>query len=162
MLLCKIILALYLLFCHPVHITIVNIEPIAQKSIFSVSFKIFTDDLEAAINKFFGNTIKISNKNNVNNSHELIKKYITHHFKIIINGKEISENKIELNKLETIENTTWIYMDFKITSKIKTLEIFNDLLNNLYPDMTNLLILNWGNKEDGYTFNKNNTIIKIQ
>ena len=148
-------------FSHPIHVTVVNIEPNAKNALFEVSFKIFTDDLELAIFQHSNKNIGLTQNKPIQNIEHYLKNYINDNFKIILNGKKISFNKIIFVKYTIIEDATWIYLNFKISSKIYALEIYNNLLNDLYPDMTNLLIINWGNSEKVYTFAKNKTLIKI-
>ncbi|MCX7862611.1 MAG: hypothetical protein N2449_06415 [Bacteroidales bacterium] len=147
---------------HPVHITVVNIEPKADKAVFEVSCKIFTDDLEHAILLYSQNNIMLTQNRPVSNIHQLLCDYIASKLMIYINNKAIPKEKIRFIKYTVVEDATWIYLEYPITSKINSLEIFNDLLNQLYPDMTNLVIINWGNEEQGLTFTKHNTRIKVQ
>ncbi len=149
-------------FAHPVHITVTNIEPNTQKGVFEVSCKIFSDDLEKAVLFYTGVHINITQNKPVNNINELLHQYITSKFSIIINDKNIPPQKIKLVNYFMVNDATWIYLEFPITNKIKTLSIQNDLLNHLYPDMTNLVIINWGNKQQGFTFTKHQTKVQVQ
>ena len=147
---------------HPVHITVVNIEPNITKAVFEVSFKIFTDDFEAAVFQKSGIHIGLTQNKPHSQCSELMKDYLVHEFNLYINDKAIPHNKIRFIKYSVVEDATWVYMEFQIPWKIKNLSIYNNLLNSLYPDMTNLVIINWGNSEQGFTFTKNNTTQKIQ
>ncbi len=150
------------MYAHPVHITVVNIEPNASKAVFEVSFKIFTDDFEAAILKEQGIKTGLTSGIYINNIQGHIKSYLINNFKIKINQNEIPASKIKFVKFSIVDDATWVYMDYKISSNIKSLELYNNLLNSLYPDMTNLVIIHWGNNEQGFTFTKSNLIQKVQ
>lgn len=149
------------LISHPVHITVTNIEPNVSKACFEVSIKIFTDDLEAAIAQELKSNIGLIANNPLKNISEIFLQYIDKHFAIIINNKKIPLSKIKFIKYTIVENATWLYFEYKISNKIQQLSIYNDLLNHLYPDMTNLVIINWNNYEQGLTFTKSKTTITI-
>lgn len=151
-----------ILNAHPVHITVVNIEPNASKAVFEVSFKIFTDDLEQAVLLHTGININLTQNKPIQNVNELLHNYVTSKFSIIINDKSIPPQKIKVVNYSIVNDATWIYVEFPIANKIKTLTIQNDLLNHLYPDMTNLVIINWGNKQQGLTFTKHQTKLQVQ
>lgn len=160
-----LILFIFQLMCaysHPVHVTVINIEPNAQKAVFEVSCKIFTDDLEQAVLQHTGVNVRLTQNNPIQNINELLHKYVTSKFSIIINDKNIPPQKIKLVNYSIVNDATWIYLEFPITNKIKTLAIQNDLLNHLHPDMTNLVIINWGNQQQGLTFTKHQTKLAVQ
>jgi hypothetical protein len=146
---------------HPVHITITNIEPDAQKGVFEVSIKVFTDDLEHAILQQSQKNIGFIKNTPSMDSEKLILQYINTQFQILINNKPISSSKVKLTKYSNVENATWLYLEFRIPSKIQQLSIVNNLLNHLYPDMTNLVIIKWNENEQGLTFTKSKTKIDI-
>lgn len=156
---------IYLIFCsltfslpaHPVHITITNIEPNASKACFDVAIKVFTDDLEHGMVQQLNKNIGLVAESPSSDINELFLSYINNHFKILINGKAIASSKIKFIKYSIVEDATWLYFEFKIPSKIDQLSIYNNLLNHLYPDMTNLVIIKWNQQEQGLTFTKNKT-----
>lgn len=142
---------------HPVHITITNIEPNASNACFDVAIKVFTDDLEQGIVQQLNKNIGLIAKNPSDDIHKLFLSYINANFKIIINNKPIDASKIKFVKYTIIDDATWLYFEYKIPSKITNITIYNNLLNHLYPDMTNLVIIKWNQLEQGLTFTKNNT-----
>lgn len=156
---------IYLLFnllyffgsAHPVHITITNIEPNASNACFDVAIKIFTDDLEHGIVQQLNKNIGLIAKNPSDDIHKLFLSYINTNFKIIINNKPIEASKIKFVKYTIVDDATWLYFEYKIPSKITKITIYNNLLNHLYPDMTNLVIIKWNQQEQGLTFTKNIT-----
>ncbi|HNV96563.1 MAG TPA: hypothetical protein PKG63_08820 [Bacteroidales bacterium] len=160
---------IYLIFCtltlhalaHPVHITITNIEPNASKACFEVAIKVFTDDLEHGIVQQLNKNIGLIAKSPSSDINELFLLYINNHFKILINGKAITSSKIKFIKYSIVDDATWLYFEYKISSKINQLSVYNDLLNHLYPDMTNLVIIKWNQQEQGLTFTKNKTELSV-
>lgn len=144
-------------FAHPVHITVTNIEPNVSKACFEVAIKIFTDDLEHGIVQQLNKNVGLLAQSPIKNINELFLSYINLNFKIKINGKAITEPRIKFIKYTIVDDATWLYFEFKIPSKINQISIYNNLLNNLYPDMTNLVIIKWNQQEQGLSFTKNKT-----
>lgn len=140
---------------NPFHITITNIELNPSKACFEVCIKIFTDDLELAISQQLKENIGLINNQPASNIAELFLQYIHNEFKIFVNSKEIQKSKVKFIKYKVIDNATWLYFEFKIPSKIKQISIYNNLLNQIYPDMNNLVIIKWQQNEHGLTFTKN-------
>jgi len=154
-----LILCLLPLFikAHPVHITVTNIEPNTIKACFEVSIKIFTDDLEQAIAQQLNKNIGLLAQQPSPDINKLFLSYINDHFKIKINDQYIHPSKVKFIKYSVVENATWLYFEFKIPNKINHISLYNNLLNHLYPDMTNLVIIKWNQQEQGLTFTKSQT-----
>ncbi len=146
---------------HPVHVTVTNIEYNASKNIFEVSIKIFTDDLEHAVYLKEQKEIGLIKNSPVTEVEAYLLRYVYEQFQLFINNKPIALSNVKLTKYTSVENATWLYMEFNVPSKIKQLSIQNNLLNELFPDMTNLVIIHWNNNEQGLTFTKNKTRIDI-
>jgi len=160
------ILRLYILFLffllslalhsHPVHISVTSIEYNAKKKHFLVAFKIFYDDLEDAIYLSTSNRIsfdkdceKLTNKAAVD--------YLSANFQIIINDKH-KPRRIKFIRRETNNEAMWFYYNIPVTVKdFEKVTVINNIITDLYPDQTNLVILKIGDFEQGCTLNINNT-----
>ena len=100
-------------------------------------------------------------KSNVDlNADEYIKEYYIDNFNIKINNK-FSSKKLKFIKKEITEGALWLYFSYQLSGKIEKLEVENKLLNDYYPDMTNLVILKYNDLESGYSLNKTKTTFKI-
>ncbi|MCF8391420.1 MAG: hypothetical protein K9H12_12050 [Bacteroidales bacterium] len=139
------------LLAHPVHVSICNIE-IEQDSM-SISFKLFKDDLQLGIEHNFGKYLSID---------ELVK---TSDFRLIDDYIQavftISSNKMTKMKLNYINyelNEEAIWLNYKCyVSQLKKIQINNSIFLDLYYDQTNLLIINYHGKQNGYRFTYRNT-----
>lgn len=144
---------------HPIHITIVNFNILYDERKIEINIKIFSDDLELAIYKETGINIGLTNNNKISNANELIFNYITKKIKIQLNKEK--RNYLNYSKklrIEHDEQTTKIDIEFHYKTNLKSLTIYNDLLNEIYDDMKNLVIINWKKEEVGIIFDKDNKI----
>jgi len=148
---------------HPVHISVSNIDFNASQKSFDISIKVFADDFEKAVSNSQIIKSSLGESNQVEYYNEKIKSYINKNFKFILNNKDSYSNKnLILTNHKIEDGAIWLYFTFKVNEKIKSIKIINNLLNDLYPDMTNLVIVKYKDLENGYTLNKNNNVIKIQ
>jgi hypothetical protein len=147
---------------HPVHVTVTNIDFNASKKCFDISIKLFQDDFEAVVQQDLQSSLDLTNANERNGTDEKIMEYLKSNFTITINDKPESATKLKLVRRELQEGAVWLYLTYPLKGKITSLVIFNNLLNSLYRDMTNLTILKYGEKEDGYSLTSSNNKVIIR
>ena len=149
-------------FYHPVHYSVTNIQIDTAGQKIEYSVRIFADDFTYAINHHYDKDIMLDD--GISDMEKgVVTDYINCSFEIIINDSKCSP---EYQKIETLENTLWIYFTVPLTDKeissgkgmhcekeIISMKIINRLLLDLYPDQTNLTILTINGKQMGYTFN---------
>lgn len=145
-------------YYHPVHITITNVDYYENESKFEIKIKIFSDDLENIIQKKTGINIGLTTLTISKKTEPYLIEYISENFNLFVNNK----NKPLINKsskftYEIKDGAILIDVSIKISEKVRTLKIYNNLLNDLYDDMKNMLIINWKNQEKGIIFAKNKT-----
>lgn len=146
---------------HPVHVTVTNIDFNAKQRSFDISIKIFTDDVEGAIQKNHNVSLFLGKTNENKEADKFLEEYIRNNFNISINSDNFAERKMKMVRKEMSEGALWIYFSYSITKKIETLQVQNSLLNDYYPDMTNLVIIKVNETETGYSLNKSTTSFKI-
>ncbi|MCX7955475.1 MAG: hypothetical protein N3A01_09865 [Bacteroidales bacterium] len=144
------------LIAHPVHVTITNVNFDESKLLFEIRIKIFSDDFENAILKKTGINVGLTSLTVNKNTEKYMIMYISENFNLYINDrkKPLITEKTKF-KYEIKEDATWIDISFNVKEKVKKIKIYNNLLNNLYDDMKNMLIINWKNQEKGIIFAKN-------
>jgi hypothetical protein len=145
-------------FIHPVHISLTTIEYAKGREEMAVTYKVNTEDFEYAVirnNKFVSDIGKIKESTEFN---RYIENYINATFSLTIDG---TKSKLKFIEKKNIETDTWLY--FKITGikKIKKMEIMNALLFDTYMDQTNLLIISFNGKEQGFKTSYDNRTITL-
>ena len=132
---------------HPVHVSVCNLEIENKRLILAV--KIFSDDFQLALQHNYGALIELEKLTAPENK-AVIDKYINAALQIYLNKKEplrLSYSNTEMN-----EEAIWLFYSID-TDKIKKLVIQNKLLLDIYLDQTNLVIINYDGKQNGYRFN---------
>jgi len=147
---------------HPVHVGIVNMEYNTDSGVFELSFKIFRDDFQQAMNKKITPGIDLSERNSTidNQKQNKINQYIADNFKLFSNGKEMDGPVFD--SLRITDDAVWLYYRIKFPDSVQKISILNSVLMDIYPDQTNLLILNYRGKEDGYQFISHQPRIDIE
>jgi hypothetical protein len=124
-----------------------------------VAVKLFKDDFTLALKNNFQADIPLEKADEKLNS-GIISKYINSCLQIEVDKSEILN--LEYKNSEINEDAVWIYFNFKKTNNTHLLSIKNTLMLDLWEDQTNLLIINWKGKENGYKFNRNNIEVEIE
>jgi hypothetical protein len=129
---------------------------------FELSFKIFRDDFQQAVNKKVKPAIDLSGINIAIDSlkQSQIDRYIADNFKLYANGKEMGHPLFD--SLQVTEDAVWLYYRMKFPDNIRKITILNSVLMDMFPDQTNLLIINYKGKEDGYQFISHQPRIDIE
>ncbi len=144
-----------LLLCHPVHLTVTNVEYFAKKKYFIIQIRFFRDDLEKAISLDTG--VKPDFRHGGRQEQELLLSFIKKYLTINIDGHKLdADYQLEDYHLEDI--TLWARVKVKYREgRIGNVRIVNRLMLNLYPDQQNLLIFVYNNRQKGLTFNRKHT-----
>jgi hypothetical protein len=141
---------------HPVHVSICNLD--LNNSENTVSVKLFKDDFALVLKNKYQTDFPMENADDKQNS-QYISKYINSCLQI-----ELSNNKIlnlDYKYSQINEDAIWFYFLAEKINKVTKLSIKNTLMLDLWDDQTNLLIISWQGKENGYRFNRDEDHIEI-
>ncbi|RLD57442.1 MAG: hypothetical protein DRJ01_13855 [Bacteroidetes bacterium] len=145
-----LLIPLFLLaMMHPLHFSVTNIDYNKKNKSFDISLKIFTNDLENAINKNYEKKINLKEDKN-DETNTLINEYVKSNFSIIVDGKKMNKKEFVFKYVKSNENSTWIYYEYKKIKKIKTVSIKNSILMDIFNDQTNLIIFKYLDYQKGF------------
>jgi hypothetical protein len=136
---------------HPIHVSVCNIEFNDDK--LTIAVKLFKDDFQLAIYHNYGLELKYDDAE-FTNSKKVIDKYMNNALKIVLDKKD--SLKLSFKRAEINDEAVWFYYTFD-QDDFNKIYVKNELLLDIYGDQTNLLILNYRNKQNGYRFNLRNT-----
>ncbi len=161
-----VVILLFVIVCgagsvHPVHVTVTNIDFNLDEKAFDVSIKVFSDDIESIVSKKYNVVLNLGKPDEITGSDNYISEYVRNNFSISINNDKFANKKLKFLKKEMREGALWLYFRYPLSKRINLLKVNNTLLNDLYPDMTNLVIVRFNETENGYTLNKNTTSFQI-
>lgn len=140
-----------LMFCswfHPVHVSLLNVDLDLQTGKIEIVFKFDKNDFETIIMHKYNVSLDLKNKDNLTSNFESALNYIDDSFKMGINGTIIEQWEYTGN--EVSEESIWLYYRKLYPEKIRDISITNAVLMDLYEDQTNLVILTWSGKQNGY------------
>jgi hypothetical protein len=144
---------------HEFHLSLTEIKHNAESKSLEISLKLFTDDLQVALQQAGAPKMELGTENEPPEANELIESYLKAHFKLTVNGKPI--DFIYLGK-EAELDAIWCFVEVKGVSKIQTLEVQNSCMIEAFEDQTNMVNLNInGRKKSGFA-RKGNTKLKFE
>lgn len=118
---------------HDFHVSLTTIKYSAEESTYQATIKLFTDDLEKALNEENSQKIILSN----NEFDEYVEAYVQSRFKLYNDdGKEL--NLTYLGK-ELEYDVTWVYMESKTAKASENLTVENTLLNEVFRDQSHIV-----------------------
>ena len=145
---------------HPVHVSVVNFEYSSQKKSASISVKVFPDDFEIAFNHNYNINLRLGKED----IHPEWKKYLNTYFSKMFLLKVNNKTNIPLvfENYEVVDDAIIIHFSADIKNKLKSIQIENALLLDIFENQTNLVILNLDGKEKGYSLNYNKYKIDLK
>lgn len=122
---------------HPFYFSLSAIKiNVPQKSM-EISCKLFTDDLENALEQLNKHKIDLATSTKDNKVNAVLYNYLSERFKIWINGKLIT---LKFVGFEVENEVTWCYLETEIILKpVNKMNLTNSLLYDFLPDQTNLV-----------------------
>jgi hypothetical protein len=149
-------------FAHPVHVSVTNIEYDEERKSFFISFRIFADDFETIIFNKYGVNLRLGKENELRDQQIYFDRYISESFKFVVNKNKRLNKIFEGKKMDEV--AVWLYYRFDCRQKVRSAEITNSIMMDLFSDQTNLVIFKFVDFEKGYrlTNNKKNIIINLK
>ena len=143
------LISLFFLFIHPVYISTSEITINQNKAVLKI--KIFRDDLEDGLRMHYNKSISIDSQIKLINESKYVDEYIMNKFILSINDDLIKLSSSEF-KLEN--DVVEISAIFQYKKKIRSLNIINSILFEIYKIQKNVIFINNDGKSDFYTFSQ--------
>jgi len=147
-------------FYHPVHVSVSTVDMDIQTGKISVTIKLFSDDFETIVNYKYNANLAISQQVDPGEDIKYINRYIGSAFNLAVNGKSMDDPAFLKNQMN--EEAIWLFYEYECSCEIRTVRIMNSLMNDLYADQTNLVIVTYRDKQNGYRLNNKNTEITFK
>lgn len=129
---------------HKFYVAIYKVEFAPQKKMLQITTRIFVDDLNIALEKKYNRKAFLGEDKESENDIILLKKYLAEKFIIKVNGEQKSMSFLS----KELENNVLIcYLNSKEISKIKTLEIQNSVLTEIYDEQQNIIQANFNGEK---------------
>lgn len=139
---------------HRFYVAIYKIDFVPQKKRIEITTRIFLDDLNDAVSKANRKTMYIGTEKETPEDLLLLKKYLSQHFRLSVNGKP----KDYLYLSSEVENNVLIcYLSIKEVPKVNTLEVENSLITELHPEQQNIIQFNNNGKKQNLLLSSSTT-----
>src|SRR5579859_322282 len=121
---------------HPLYISVTEMNHNSKDKILEVSCKIFTNDLEAALEKMSGSHVDLSSAKDKAASDKLIGDYVVKHLRLKLDGKAAVLHFVGSEK----ENDgTWSYFQVNDVPAVKRIDAVNELLYDSFNQQINIM-----------------------
>ena len=136
---------------HPYYLSICQIYHNSESQSLEISLKIFSDDLERALEEQGTGRLYLSTDKEVEAADGYIGKYLNQHFKLAVGDQVLKQNY--LGK-EYEEDAVWCYIEVKDVPRLPQLRVTNNLLMEVYDSQTNIVHIKAGKQEKSILLTK--------
>ena len=138
---------LVLFSAHDFHLSLTEIRHNSESKTLEISIKLFTDDLQDALVLAGAPKLELGTPNEPPTANEYIESYLKEYFELSVNGKPTEFTY--LGK-EAELDATWCFVEVTDVRKVKSIELINTFLLEVFDDQTNMvnLFIN-GQKKSG-------------
>ena len=141
-------------FVHPIHISVTEINYNEKSKSLQMTTRIFADELELGVRAQRKEPeLDLLEPKNGMTTKQMIQNYLLEHIKIKIDGKPVKMNFLGFEK-EDISIVS--YIEIENVKKLKTIEVFNDLVTELHDDQSNLVHITYKSPVKSARLNRDN------
>ncbi|PKA82292.1 hypothetical protein ATE92_0420 [Ulvibacter sp. MAR_2010_11] len=138
---------------HKFYVSITKIEYVQEKQSVQIITKIFIDDLEDVLQQRYKPTISLATQNETAEDLAYMKQYILQKLQIEVNGKPATPKFIG-SEYET--DVVKVYLEITGVQNLKTLEIENYLLLDMFDEQQNIVHLKTSKSRRSLVLDKDN------
>lgn len=121
---------------HEYYVSVTEIEYAEEQQSLQIISQIFINDFETLLRKRYDESITLDVDNESEKVETYMKRYLEDKLKISINGKAVNFNFIGK---EYKEDITYCYLEIENVTNIKSLEVTNELLFDVFSEQQNIL-----------------------
>jgi hypothetical protein len=120
---------------HPFYVSVTEINHNAKDKLLEISCKIFTNDLEATLEKSANTKINLSGPDKTN-ADKFITAYISRHLQLKVDGRPVT---LEFVGTENEAEATWTYFQVSNIAAVKRMDIMNNILYESFGSETSII-----------------------
>lgn len=134
----------FVLWFHPIHLSITEIDHNEKSKALQMTMRIFIDDLELSIRKKVNDPeLDLLEPGNGKTTDNLVKDYLTETVKLKVDKKAVKINYLG----HEIEGPAMIcYVEIENIKKFTTIEVTNRVILETHDDQSNLVNVNYKDK----------------
>lgn len=150
----KLLSLVFLIFLHPVHVSLTGIDYNSMNQVYSVFVKLWSDDLDADIRLW-----NVEKEQMQGSRQELYSEYLTDKISILEDGKQL---KMILLNTETDGIEHRFTLEATGHREVKKVTVINRIMTQLHDDQVNMLLFSFNGIDDGYKFTTADTLKSYQ
>ena len=139
---------------HKFYMAIYQINYAPEKKMLQITTRIFADDLNKALEKKYKKKTFLGSGKESVESEQLLKKYLAENFTLKVNGQS---KPINLLSEEMDGDVLVCYLSIRDIPKIKSLEIYNAVLIECFPEQQNIVNVTAFNDKKSFLFTETST-----
>lgn len=148
------------LYWHPFHVSVTDIEHDAELKSIQVSHRIFLDDLEVGLKKYHKiDKLDTYEPERLERLDSLISLYLKKKVLFVINGKSMAFNYLG-SELEG--DARWCYYEIEGVAEVNEAEVTNMALMETFDDQQNIVHFKSKGKLKSYKLDKDTKFIKFK
>jgi len=121
---------------HEEYYSITNIQYKENEKTLQITMRFFTNDMEIALQKFYGKSFELNTDREIAQANELIEEYIKQKFNLTIDGTLINYDWIGK---EFEKDSIYLYFEVKNVEPFQSIEIRNACLIDAFPSQENIV-----------------------
>ena len=129
---------------HPYHVSIIRVDHSTKANRFEFTFKLFTDDVEAAMIAQGADVLNLGESNEHEKTEQYLFSYVKNGFSIAADGTEL---ELKWVGKEVVDDITWCYFETPYEKVPKTVRLDVDLLTESLEDHKNIVHVKVGGNE---------------
>ena len=133
---------------HKYYISVTQVDYVASQQPVQITTRVFIDDFEAVLRERYDESITLMTDNDEAKTVDpYIKQYLSEKIKIKINGKPVNVTFIGKTYDTDIMRC---YLEIENVSSIKSIEIVNQVLFDMFEDQQNIIKTKINNKQKSF------------
>ncbi|NND14733.1 MAG: hypothetical protein HKN89_00235 [Eudoraea sp.] len=129
---------LSLTVAHKFYVSVTNIQYSEKEETLQITTRIFIDDLEAVLLERYGAKTLLATDNEIDDANNYIEKYLNQKMVFKVNGQHIPYTFLG-KEYDTDIAICYLELPVGPLSEIKTLEIQNDVLTDMFEEQQNVV-----------------------
>ena len=121
---------------HKFYASITKMEYVKEKQSLQIISKIFVDDLEDVLQERYDESLSLNTPKETDREESFMQEYLNKKFEIVINGEKVTYSYIGR---EYDIDIVKIYLEVTGVSEIKSLEVTNEILMEMFEDQQNII-----------------------
>ncbi len=138
------LLVVWLAVWHPFHVSVCDVEYKPQIHALQVAQRMFSDDLENALNKTYGTSLMLDEESTAALRDSLIQVYVQEHLLFKADGRTLEGRYLGY---EFEEDGVWCYIEYADVPPFTSLEVKSTILLEIFDDQDNIIHFKWGEYE---------------